>query len=150
MGEKELREPHLADCKRGDVLAMTTGLLPCPFCGPGQSEVDLWFDEVAHRWRVGCGRCGCSTGISPRDKTEAPAIAAWNTRAPPEQPADAVREAERRVIEVANLEYAVMKKRWSNPGEFARVAEETRVVRDQFNIAVEALAAVRGAGGGNG
>lgn len=55
-------------------------LLHCPFCGPGQSQVDTWFDDVSHRWRVGCGRCGCSTGISPRDKTEAPAIAAWNTR----------------------------------------------------------------------
>lgn len=56
-------------------------LLPCPFCGPGQSHVDLWHDDVSKRWRVGCGRCGCSTGISPRDKTEAPAIAAWNKRA---------------------------------------------------------------------
>jgi hypothetical protein len=56
-------------------------LLPCPFCGPGNSVVSLWLDDVAHRWRVGCGRCGCSTGIHPRDKTEAPAIAAWNTRA---------------------------------------------------------------------
>lgn len=57
------------------------GLLPCPFCGPGQSQVDLWFDDSARRYRVGCGRCGCSTGISPRDKTEVPAITAWNTRA---------------------------------------------------------------------
>lgn len=55
-------------------------LEPCPFCGPGQSQVDLWFDDVAKRWRVGCGRCGCSTGISPRDKTQAPAIEAWNRR----------------------------------------------------------------------
>lgn len=57
-------------------------LKACPFCGPGQSVVGLWHDDVAQRWRVGCGRCGCSTGISPSDKTEAPAIKAWNTRAP--------------------------------------------------------------------
>jgi hypothetical protein len=56
-------------------------LLPCPFCGPGQSCVDLYFDDTAYRYRVGCGRCGCSTGISPRDVTQTPAIAAWNTRA---------------------------------------------------------------------
>jgi Lar family restriction alleviation protein len=55
-------------------------LLHCPFCGVGQSQVDLWFDDVARRYRVGCGRCGASTGTHPRDKGEAPAIAAWNTR----------------------------------------------------------------------
>lgn len=61
---------------------MSAELKPCPFCGPGQSVVGLWHDDVSQRWRVGCGRCGCSTGISPRDKTETPAIKAWNTRAP--------------------------------------------------------------------
>lgn len=63
-------------------------LLPCPHCGPGESIVEPWHDDVAKRWRVGCGRCGCSTGISPRDKTKAPAIAAWNRRAAPTLPAD--------------------------------------------------------------
>ena len=63
-------------------------LLPCPFCGPGESIVEPWHDDVAKRWRVGCGRCGCSTGISPRDKTKAPAIEAWNRRAAPTLPAD--------------------------------------------------------------
>ena len=61
---------------------MTEKLLPCPFCGPGNSCVDLWHDDVAKRWRVGCGACGCSTGTSPRDKTQAPAIEAWNRRTP--------------------------------------------------------------------
>jgi Lar family restriction alleviation protein len=56
-------------------------LLPCPFCGPGESVVDAVFDDVTQRWRVYCGRCGCSTGIHPRDRTQAPAIAAWNRRA---------------------------------------------------------------------
>lgn len=63
---------------------MISELRGCPFCGEGNSIVSLWFDDVAKRWRVGCGRCGCSTGISPRDTTEAPAITAWNTRAPME------------------------------------------------------------------
>ena len=71
-------------------------LRPCPFCGPGESHVDLWHDDVSHRWRVGCGRCGCSTGISPRDKTQAPAIAAWNRRYP-----DPVMDAVRRCAEIA-------------------------------------------------
>lgn len=65
-------------------------LKPCPFCGPGQSVVSLWHDDMAQRWRVGCGRCGASSGISPRDKTEAPAIAAWNTRAAAPEGARAV------------------------------------------------------------
>lgn len=56
-------------------------LLPCPFCGPGESVVSLYFDDMSQRYRVGCGRCGASTGIHPRDKTEAPAIEAWNRRA---------------------------------------------------------------------
>lgn len=55
-------------------------LLPCPFCGPGQSQVGAWWDDVSNRYRVGCGRCGCSTGIHPRDKTMTSAILAWNTR----------------------------------------------------------------------
>jgi len=58
-------------------------LLPCPFCGPGQSQISVYFDDMAQRYRVGCGRCGCSTGIHPSDKTEAPAIAVWNRRAIP-------------------------------------------------------------------
>jgi hypothetical protein len=65
-------------------------LLPCPFCGEGQSVVEPWFDDVAHRWRVGCGRCGCSTGTHPTDKTPDPAIAAWNRRPHISQPAQAV------------------------------------------------------------
>lgn len=65
---------------------MAEQLLPCPFCGPGQSVVSAWLDDVSNRWRVGCGRCGCSTGIHTRDESEAPAIAAWNRRASPWRP----------------------------------------------------------------
>lgn len=61
---------------------MVDTLLPCPFCGLGQSQVDPWFDYMAQRWRVGCGCCGASTGISPQDKGRDVAIAAWNRRNP--------------------------------------------------------------------
>ena len=57
-------------------------LKPCPFCGPNESIVSLYLDDVAQRHRVGCGRCGASTGIHPRDTSETPAIAAWNKRQP--------------------------------------------------------------------
>ena len=69
-------------------------LLPCPFCGPGESVVECYYDDSAFRYRVGCGRCGASSGIHPRDKTRAPAIAAWNRRTPPAsaQVTDALRE----------------------------------------------------------
>lgn len=59
---------------------MTEELKPCPHCGPGGSVVSVYFDDSSRRYRVGCGACGCSTGIHPRDKTPAPAIEAWNRR----------------------------------------------------------------------
>lgn len=43
-----------------------TSPLYCPFCGPGNSIVEAYYDDVAHRYRVGCGRCGASSGTSPR------------------------------------------------------------------------------------
>lgn len=59
---------------------MAIPLKHCPFCGPGNSIASLWLDDVARRWRVGCGACGASTGIHPRDKTPRAAIEAWNRR----------------------------------------------------------------------
>lgn len=56
--------------------------LPCPFCGPGNSIVEAYYDDWSKRYRVGCGRCGASSGISPRasDDSATVAIARWNTR----------------------------------------------------------------------
>ena len=59
---------------------MTEELKPCPHCGPGGSVVSIYFDDSSRRYRVGCGACGCATGIHPRDKTPAPAIETWNRR----------------------------------------------------------------------
>lgn len=58
---------------------MSAKLLPCPFCGPRQSQISTWFDDMSQRWRVGCGRCGASSGTT---KKERDAIAGWNTRNP--------------------------------------------------------------------
>lgn len=56
-------------------------LLPCPFCGPGQSMVDPWFDDVSKRWAIGCGRCGSSSGRSVHaEGSKDAAIKLWNTR----------------------------------------------------------------------
>jgi Lar family restriction alleviation protein len=61
--------------------ATTDALLPCPFCGPGQSMVDPWYDDVAKRWSIGCGRCGASSGRSVHaEGSKEAAIKAWNTR----------------------------------------------------------------------
>jgi hypothetical protein len=57
-------------------------LLPCPFCGPGMSQVSLYQNEY-ERWQVGCGACGSHTGTCA---TAERAAALWNTRlsvAPP-------------------------------------------------------------------
>lgn len=62
--------------------AMVPEPLPCPFCGPGNSIVEAYYDDWSKRYRVGCGCCGASTGITPRasDDSAAVAIARWNTR----------------------------------------------------------------------
>lgn len=58
-------------------------LLPCPFCGPGQSMVDPWYDDVSKRWAIGCGRCGASSGRSIHaEGSKEAAIKSWNTRSP--------------------------------------------------------------------
>jgi ribosomal protein S27AE len=64
---------------------MSEPLLPCPFCGPGNSMVSTWFDDANKRWRVGCGRCGVSTGTTPRKENDSEDVARarWNTRNPP-------------------------------------------------------------------
>lgn len=57
-------------------------LLSCPFCGPGQSMVDTYFDDMSKRWAVGCGRCGSSSGRSVHaEGSKEAAIKSWNTRA---------------------------------------------------------------------
>ena len=68
---------------------------PCPFCP--KSIVDPYFDDMANRWRVGCGRCGASSGIY---KEKQKAIDAWNTR-PPEPT-----KAENGLVKIADLEHA--------------------------------------------
>lgn len=62
-------------------------LKPCPFCG---GEAELWRANGERTAWVACmGRC--SILVSKEHKTDAEAIAAWNTRTAPD-PA-AIREA---------------------------------------------------------
>jgi Lar family restriction alleviation protein len=53
----------------------------CPFCGPGNSAVSPYFDDMYQAWRVACGRCAVSTGFNPKDRTKDKAIELWNRRA---------------------------------------------------------------------
>lgn len=67
----------------------TETLLPCPFCGPGQSMVGPWFDDVGKRWAIGCGRCGSSSGRSVHaEGSKEAAIKSWNTRGVAQRPVD--------------------------------------------------------------
>lgn len=56
-------------------------LKPCPFCGPGQSQVSFYEDDYENMV-VGCGRCGSHSGACPKKYPNAPAqvIKLWNTR----------------------------------------------------------------------
>jgi Lar family restriction alleviation protein len=73
--------PNGLDAQSRSSAATTDALLPCPFCGPGQSMVDPWYDDVAKRWSIGCGRCGASSGRSVHaEGSKEAAIKAWNTR----------------------------------------------------------------------
>src|SRR6185437_9170448 len=85
MGEKELREPHLADCKHRDVLAMTTHT---------RAAVLEMADELRNHARFPHKRLQHEAGQLCRN-----AEAMLRDLAPPEQP-DAVREAERKLEEV--------------------------------------------------
>ena len=55
-----------------------TELLPCPFCGGEQVEIERCTSLPDDYWRIGCQLCGASFEEST---TEAEAIEAWNTRA---------------------------------------------------------------------
>lgn len=81
-------------------------LLPCPFCGPGNSMVDAYFDDLSKRWRVGCGRCGCSTGTHPKEKGPEPAIKSWNTRASAPALAQEVESQTKMVTQLKGLLHA--------------------------------------------
>lgn len=48
----------------------------CPFCGKGNSVVELYENEIKF-WIVGCGACGSHSGIS-KDKSKV--VASWNSR----------------------------------------------------------------------
>lgn len=117
---------------------MTTNnkLLPCPFCGPGESVVSLYFDDVAQRYRVGCGRCGASTGIHPRNTSETPAISAWNTRQPA-MPADAMAAVADRYAHVMAMHLGCILLNYSGP--FSDEALQTwGEYRDAMNAIHEA------------
>ena len=80
-------------------MAELPALKPCPWCGPGQSQIDPWEDHAGN-WQVGCGRCGAHSGSYDKRRFPDPraaAIAAWNQRATTAEAslAEAVGEIER-------------------------------------------------------
>lgn len=63
-----------------DMIAARTDprLKPCPFCGPGQSIVEVVENEY-HQFQIACGRCGTHSGIRP-DRDLSLTIEYWNRR----------------------------------------------------------------------
>ncbi len=58
--------------------AKATPLLPCPFCGPGQSAVTAETDDYGRHF-IACGRCGSASGHH-RSSSPEDALGSWNTR----------------------------------------------------------------------
>jgi len=69
-------------------------LSPCPFCG---GEAEIWRAHMERTAWIGCmGKC--SVLVSREYKTDADAIAAWNTRVPADHTA-AVQAAVAKAVE---------------------------------------------------
>jgi len=57
---------------------MEITLKHCPFCGIGNSQVELYnYQDNPNIWIIGCGACGSHSGIS-KDKNKV--IKSWNSR----------------------------------------------------------------------
>jgi hypothetical protein len=125
-------------------------LLPCPFCGPGESTVGLWFDDVHERWRVGCGRCGASTGVHGRASGRQPAIGAWNRRGTPATPTPEAGKIDEAMVErVAKAIYEAKTTRL--PGVFRTWPDLLQSARETYRqLARAALGAAGLAGEENG
>lgn len=109
---------------------MTAQLKPCPFCG---GKAELW---MAHGDRTAWIACmsKCSVLVSKEYKTDAEAIAAWNTRA----------DAPELVTMVATMRE--MHEGWSNALELGLIPERHRVsaqiLRDDAAAALAAWEAI--------
>lgn len=55
----------------------TVPLKHCPFCGKGNSQVELYQQDGSQFWIIGCGACGSHSGIS---KDPQKVINSWNSR----------------------------------------------------------------------
>jgi len=76
---------------------LSARLLPCPFCG---GEAEIWRAHMERTAWIGCmGKC--SVLVSREYKTDAEAIAAWNTRVPTDHER-AVQAAVAKAVEAAD------------------------------------------------
>lgn len=98
-----------------DSIGKIADLLPCPFCGPGESVVEAWNSAYKPGWQVGCGRCGSHSGVY---WTEDEAHAGWNRRALPP-----LAELERLIASVPLPPKAItFEKGWELLDELQRIA----------------------------
>lgn len=66
MDDKENFDPSKVDLKH------------CPFCGVGNSQVELYLrDDFTGYWTIGCGACGSHSGIH---KDPMKVVSSWNSR----------------------------------------------------------------------
>lgn len=67
--------------ERRSRLVPTIAPIYCPFCGPGMSQTETYFDyDNTKHWRVACGACGTHSGFSPRTPHPDNITRHWNKR----------------------------------------------------------------------
>ena len=104
----------------------TTELLPCPFCGSNKAFPNI---ELGKHW-VECSECAAESGCY---RTEAEAIAAWNTRAHGTLTAEQVRECVQHVYYEGYNDGSVHRSHGIEETDWQAIADELNAETRRMN-----------------